>query len=106
MELYNRYQSIMTVTNRPPSENLGSLKGTDILNQYNELKADSGNIIFRNGRHTLIMFYGWFKNAKADDVHMSFYDIPDSNTFVTRVDIIKPKNAGTITTYTVNFAIV
>lgn len=106
MELYNRYQSVMTATNRPPSENLGSLKGSDILNQYNELKADSGNIIFRNGRHTLIMFYGWFKNAKADDVHMSFYDIPDSNTFVTRVDIIKPKNAGTITTYTVNFAIV
>lgn len=106
MELYNRYQSIMTVVNRPPSEDLGSLKGAEILNQYNDLKADSGNLIFRNGRHTLIMFYGWFKNAKSDDVHMCFYDIPNTNTFVTQVDIIKPKNAGIITTYTVNFVVI
>lgn len=106
MELYNRYQSVMTIVNTNPSEDLGSLKGTEILEQYNELKADSGNLIFRNGKHSLIMFYGWFKNAKSDDVHMCFYDIPNTNTFVTQVDIIKPKNAGVVTTYTVNFMII
>ena len=106
-KLYDLYlNTIAHCTNRFPSEDLGNMKNSDIMNKYIALKADDGNLIFRHGNHSLVMFYGWIKPAKTDDIYISFYDIPGTTKFLTKIDIFKSKTKETVTTYTINFNIV
>lgn len=105
-KLYTKYVTVMSMVNRAPSEDLGSMKNSDIIAKYNALKADDGNLVFRHGNHSLVLFYGWFKMSKGDDIYMSFYDLPGSINFVTKIDIVKAKTKETISTYSVNFNII